>query len=697
MKRILFALMIALALPTFMFAQTKPAASTPQGQSLILEFVDGNDLVVTIGDKVLKYGAGVNDGDVLPVGCSITTGASTTAELRIKPNGTILKLSKGTTFQVQAVATNSKDKNAFALVAGKVRAIAAKGGNYEFKSQTAVCGVRGTDFAFSVQPGAKEQLMVSKGLVQFQKTDSAGKILGDIPVAAGQFADAFASAFQAAAFTADQFVSEFQDLGFQKLQEMEVPGHQEEVAAAAAPAAAAAAPGANTGNVEVKPISAAGAASTLAQGASKLTKKDVESGFVKWLREVLGMELGSVTINGLTYSKAVIQPNFNLGRVKFGLYLPIIYTSDMFNPDDWYHPNGNDEWSFGIDKGWKEHPVDAAIDAVSDFALKVKFFEYGRQLEDPFFVKIGNVNDMTLGHGLIMRNYANDKEFPSIRRVGLNFGVDLKIIGIEALTNDLADLQNGIYGGRFYFRPIPGFKLAFGLSGVVDIAPFSQVKKSDGTIDTDVADTYGNPMLIGAGLDLDLPIIQTGLLSIRLFADAAAETEYLRGSLTPDVGDPITGLAVNLLYNDTGSFSFDNLNNWGAAAGVMGRLLMIDFRLEYRYYKGIFKPALFDSTYDKNRTSIAKTYASYIADPDSLTTAASVMGVYGEGGFSFLREKLSFNFGYMWPWNPDIKLSGDFKQYLVDQIKDTSDEFHAKLVIKKGPHPDLRCLRHSLL
>lgn len=681
MKRILLGLAIALILPALLAAQAKPAAQVPaQGQSLILEFVDGTDLIVTLGDKTLTYGSGITDGDKVPIGATIKTGAQTTAELRIKPNGTIVKLAKATTFTVQAIASSDKERNTFALVAGKVRTIAAKGGQYDFKSQTAVCGVRGTDFSFSVEPGAKESLMVSKGLVDFQKLDASGAVLGDIPVAAGEFADTMASVFEAAKFSADQFAAEYGDMAFQKLLETDVPGH-EEAAPTAAPAetaapAAEAAPVA--GNVETKQVSAGEAAATVAEGTSKLSKSDVESGLVKWLRDVLGMEIGSVSIDGKTWSKAVVQPNFTFGKVKLGLYLPIIYYTNLFDPTDWYHPNDNDEWSFGTDKGWKDHPVAAALDAASDLALKIKFFEYGTPLEDPFFVKVGNLDDLTLGHGLIMRNYSNSTGFPAVRRVGFNLGLDLKTVGFELISNDLGDLANGIYGGRFYVRPIPGFKLALGISGVADIAPLVSIEdKYPGT-----AATYGNPMLLGTGIDFDLPLVESSPLALRLFADAAAETEYLRTS-TATYG--AAGLAYQLIY-DANSRS---INNWGAAGGLIGRVLMVNFRLEYRYYTGIFQPSLFDSTYDKTRASTAIEYARYIAlaKAGKLPTDASVMGIYGEGGFSFLKDKLTFTLGYMWPFDQSIVMNGNLGTYLKEQMAATTDEFHAKLAIKKGLIP----------
>jgi len=659
MKRIIFGLVIALALPGLLFAQAKstaPAAGT--AQVLILEFTDGTGLTVRTPDgSTLKYGAGITDGDKIPAGSTIVTDAKTTAELRLKPNGTIIKVARSTTFQAQALATSSSQTNVFALAAGKVRTIAAKGGQYDFKSATAVCGVRGTDFTFSVEDGAKALLMVAKGLVEFDKLDASGNPVGKVDVGAGMAADAFAAVFEAFQYSADQFASEFGDMGFQKLIETDVPGQTPETGAAAP----AVAPAGEPGTTQTTPTTAEGAAGTLAEGAGKMTTPEVESALMKWLREVMGMELGSVTINGTTYSKAILQPNFRFAndKLKFGLYLPIIYTSNMFDATDWYNPNGNDEWSFGTDIGWKEHPFNAALDAVSDIALKFKYFEYGRQLEDPFFIKLGNLDDLTLGHGLIMRNYSNDGEFPAVRRVGFNLGLDMKSVGFELVANDLADPQ--IFGSRLYIRPIKDSKFALGISGVVDINPLSGIASLS-------PETYGNPLLIAAGLDLDLPIIEGDFMSLRLFAEGAAETEWLRDA----VGDHDAGLALDLLYSD-GSFK-----NWGAAGGLMGRVAILNWRLEYRYYTGIFRPSLFDSTYDKSRVENAIAYSNYITS-GGYSDAPTVMGVYGEGSFSIMKDKLSMTLGYMWPWTPGKTATW--------QLANAQDEFHARLVVQKGLIP----------
>ena len=55
------------------------------------------------------------------------------------------------------------------------------------------------------------------------------------------------------------------------------------------------------------------------------------------------------------------------------------------------------------------------------------------------------------------------------------------------------------------------------------------------------------------------------------------------------------------------------------------------------------------------------------------------MGIYGEGGFKLLKDKLDFSFGYFWPWSLDAGAQ--------QQIVLANDEFHARLVIKKGLIP----------
>lgn len=390
-----------------------------------------------------------------------------------------------------------------------------------------------------------------------------------------------------------------------------------------------------------------------------------------WLRDNMGMEMGSVSIDGTSYSKVVLTPNVSLGKLKLGFYLPIIYTKDLFDPSSWYAPGGNNEWSFGTEY-WGDDTWLAIKDTAADLILKIKYLEYGQPLDDPFFVKVGNLKNLTMGHGLILRNYRNDSDFPSIRRTGLNTGIDFGGFGFEALANDLPFPE--IFGARLYFRPIKSSKLAFGFSGVADIAAAKDLADTTGT--TDYSAAADNFTFIGTGIDLDLPIIEkNAILGIRAFADASVTVPYIKSKIfaaqlpfaTQDIE---SGLQTDMIW-DGGP------QNWGAATGFMGNLLFIDWRLEYRYFTGIFRPAFFDSTYERSRSAYVTKYLDYL-DGRSTASAPTVMGIYGEAGFTLFKDKLMLQAGYMWPWNPE-------DGFTLSATAD--DEFHAGLGIKKGLIP----------
>ncbi|MCE1207241.1 MAG: hypothetical protein LWX00_07525, partial [Spirochaetia bacterium] len=315
-------------------------------------------------------------------------------------------------------------------------------------------------------------------------------------------------------------------------------------------------------------------------------QEGIGAGILGWARENLAMEMGSVTIDGVGYSKIVLAPEVRMGRLKLGLYLPVIYKDDLFNPSTWYAPGGNNEWDFGA-AYWGTDTMKALMDVASDLVLKIKYLEYGQPLEDKFFLKVGNLHDLTIGHGLIMRNYRNDTDFPSIRRTGVNVGYDFGAVGFEALANDLPFPE--IVGTRLYVRPIKGFKLAVGLSAVADL---NAGKDLAGT----TWETAGkNLVFIGSGLDLDLPIIPANpVLGIRAFADAAVTLPYVKADFaSPNNASTVTqGFRTDLIWDNAGP------HNYGAAAGFLGNVLFINWRLEYRYFTGIFRPSFFDSTYE---------------------------------------------------------------------------------------------------
>lgn len=594
MKKLIF-LVLILAVPFFAIAQNgSPVA--------VLEYYE-DDLALEITDASgnqltdIYYGMELQEGDTIRTNGTI-------AELRLDPNGSIIKLANDTVFTIEHLQKTDSDSNDFKLAAGKIHAIAARAGlvnRYTVKTKSAVCGVRGTDFGVISNPGVEEKAFVLDGLIDYTRigtneTVSLGK---------GMMADALSDIFKAVTVTQEQLNQLIKDVTFKKLDPAKVPGHEPEV---------------QKQPEETQP------AEKTEKSPEKPTKEDIakqaENNTIAAITRFLRLEIGTVTMNGQTWSKAVIQPTFNLGKLKLSLYLPVIYSTDLFDPNDWYRPQDNNEWSFGTDK---KDLTDIAEDIIRDLFMKIRYVEWGEQ-RDPFFFKIGNLNDITLGHGLLMKDYANDADFPAVRRIGFNLGIDSGKVGFETVVNDLSKPE--IFGGRIYVRPF--WKLAIGVSSIIDINPADASDPDENVI----SDT----MFLTGGADLDLPIFENDMFSFILFSDIAGMIPYQEGKFVTEA-----------LYDDATS----TFKNYGWNAGVFGNILFIKYNLEYRYFDGIFKPAFFDSNYDRMRGYYITEINDYLAAPGDPQYNKKTMGIYGEAGFG-IKDMFNVKLGYMWPWSEGI-------------------------------------------
>lgn len=632
MKTLRIAAILLLLVPALSFAQdAEPMA--------VLEYFDNPDGVFIYsaeGDELFpEYGMELLPGDRIKT-------INAVAELRLDPNGSLLKLASNTEFIIDTLQNRGgAEANTFSLITGKLRAVAARDGaaQYQIVTQTAVCGVRGTTFGLETVEGQKDVAFVEKGNIDYQKMGTGETI----SLGAGQFADAMADTFAAAAATAEQFAEFFEDIADfvgENMNENGVPGNEAEEVAVAEPEEEA--PPTDTAPVIEPPAEEAPAEDGEAEPPSTPSFMDP---IMDYLREVLGMEIGSVTIDNKTYSKAVIQPQFSLGKLKLGLYLPIIYETNMFDYTDWYHPKGNDEWSFGTDQDWRNEILASIQDVLSDLFLKIKYVEFGDQ-RDKFFFKVGNLSGLTIGHGTLMRNYANDANFPAIRRIGVNLGFDLGIFGMETLVNDLSEPE--LFGLRMYLRPFHKvFPMAFGLSSVMDIDPAGDIAVDpDDTGDPDLA---GNPVFINAAFDIDFPIVNADFFKLILFGDIAGMMPYYRESITDGTTTIPEGLYSQALINSDAAEGELPLNNYGISAGIFGNIFIADYRIEYRNYRGTFKPAFYGKNYDRVRGQKTIELQSDLLDAPNIDP---VMGIYGEAGFNIL-DKFRFELGYMWPWDLD--------------------------------------------
>lgn len=384
---------------------------------------------------------------------------SSSAEIQLVPDGSIIRLSDNTDFAIDTILDETTAGN-FSLQSGRMRAVTSRnaGSRFNVRTRTAVGGVRGTDFVMEVVPDESDAIFVLEGSVNFEDTRSGDSVT----VGANQGANTFADVFAAAEWSEQERNRILTNMNFTGTDPAAVPRQvsaADETVDESEPEP----------EIEDEPFDTATPIPDEPVEPSPQTDPDpadgpgVLDGMFEFLGGYMGLEIGSVTMGGETYGKVILQPEFEIGRLGLGLYLPIIYQDNLFAPSTWYQPAGNNEWSFGTDgkfSGEEDETWLRIQDFWQDLWLKIRYIRWGEQ-RDPFFFQVGNLRAMSLGHGILMNRYANDTDFPQVRRVGFNLGLDPGKGGLEIVANDLANPE--IFGGRLFSgRRIPPRGLRWG-------------------------------------------------------------------------------------------------------------------------------------------------------------------------------------------------------------------------------------------
>lgn len=685
MKKLTAWLFAALLVPASLFGADKE--TIPVARLVYFEDPAGDMIFRGRDGSVIEFDNGTTFGP----GTKIFTGSGF-AELQLEPNGSILKLSSGTTFELTSLQGRSgSDTNIFTLYAGKLRTVAARvfgrQDRYTIRTSTAVCGIRGTDIVNDLTPGAAA-VFCQHGVVEVTSPAGKREVITD-----GQKVNTTGGIFKKSDMNAGEIATVFNGMNFVRLDPRQVAGNglppgegpgpvdsdtiadartstgndtaEAGDAAATDTTVSEAGDGDDTGSdasTGSRARQTGAPADTLLDGSGdegSAGSRDTGTGLPFWLTDLLGFEIGTISVDNDTWSQVVLQPEFDFDRLKFGLYLPVIYTDNLFDPGQWYHPDGNNEWSFGSDQDGQLW--DILVDINRDLWLKIRYVEIGDNLVDPFYLKLGNLSTMTLGHGALVRDYANDADFPGIRRVGLNVGLRMGPVGLEYLGDDMSELQ--LTGGRFSFSPISAAKdFRIGLSAVVDM------RVAENAADPGA---FGDPMLMAMALDMEFFKVDAGAFRMVGYADVGAVMPYFRvdpeDATWADVG---AGAAFDALYRD------GQLRNFGVNAGVQGRVSLFRFILELRYENGLYRVGLFNNTWERMKQEYLTTVLDDLQDDSDPT---NTIGVYGSGGLSLFNDRLSFDVSYYWPW---------LMQDGTIEMSDT-DYFKAQIVLERGLIPVL--------
>lgn len=390
--------------------------------------------------------------------------------------------------------------------------------------------------------------------------------------------------------------------------------------------------------------------------------------------------VGTVTVDGQQWQRLSLRPEIPIG--KFGVALDIELFID-------YQGRFNK-------KGW-----DFSTGAATTETLmrKVYYLRYGQPGDDLFF-KVGALDNVTLGYGLIMEGYCNTLEYPGIKKLGLQFKFDGFTpfrIGAEGVVGSFQDFRHkgGLIGLRAFGRPIVSNKvpllgeLTVGATYVTDINQYSGLEDSDGDGYPDKCDAFPQDdkrWLDSDGdgiedrldfdddgdhiLDVDyqspycqldsatVAALQKSEHLIPLDWDVARKRPFKHDSADAfsmvglDIGLPIFekgamrldlyGQYARILDDSDG----DKAKGYGTAApGLRFTFSPLVARLEYRRCQGEFAPRYFNRLYEQTR---ARIYPDSVKTGDSTLDSTQTSGVFGELRAELARSvRLSASYQYL--------------------------------------------------
>ena len=253
------------------------------------------------------------------------------------------------------------------------------------------------------------------------------------------------------------------------------------------------------------------------------------------------------------------------------------------------------------------------FNSVGDYLRIIRYARYGVK-NDPLYVKLGALDYYTLGHGSIMYLYNNSPSFDA-RRIGLVFDVDFGTFGFESIYGTFGEA--GVVGLRGHVRPLKFTSLAeIPIIGNFEVGSTfagdfnknaSVIAGTYNAATNTVNKTISNGSLQIIGFDLGLPLLSTGIVGVKLYADYSKIINF--GS--------------------------------GVAAGVIAEfngigLINASAKLERRFNNARYIPSYFNSFYEIERFQINSSNGSFTSKASKLDTIIADNGYYGELFINFI-------------------------------------------------------------
>ena len=371
-------------------------------------------------------------------------------------------------------------------------------------------------------------------------------------------------------------------------------------------------------------------------GDSGVATKSIQGGF------------GAVTIDGKLWNQIALRP-----------VLPIRKFSVAFDIVLYIDQDGNihdDNWDFSSAGKIKNTILD-----------KIYYVRYGNRWGEKYF-KIGALDNVTMGYGILLNNYSNTLLYPEVRKIGLEFKTKVFGMKLYGFTNDLKE-NMGLTGSRL--SRSTKFGINMGMSFVSDRNQYLGLRDTDSdgrpdlvddfpdngdwwldtdsdgwadndtinefdvdgdgltdssytfpiwgiVIDTDGVETKPEPLNIkeksesfnAFAIDFGKAVVKDGPVSVDIYGQYAI--------LLGETKDPVSGQLKNAGY---GIIPF----------GLSARFGPAKLNLEYRMVpEGMFEFGYFNRSYEVERA----TFQSISGNTGTIITKSQKLGLYGkQNGF----------------------------------------------------------------
>ena len=407
---------------------------------------------------------------------------------------------------------------------------------------------------------------------------------------------------------------------------------------------------------------------------------------------------GAVTIDGKIWNQIALRPTLPFGKLSVAFDM-VLYIDQDGNIHD-------DDWDFSSGEKVKNTIID-----------KIYFIRYGNRWDKNYF-KIGALDNVTMGYGILLNRYTNTLLYPQVRKVGMEFKTRAFGVNIHGFTNDFKE-NMGLAGLRIS-APVD-YGITAGVSWVGDRNQYLGLRDRDGdgrpdlvddfpnnndwwvdtdgdgwadndtlnefdvdgdgwtdssftfplfgiVIDPDGVETKPEPINIkeesesfnAFSIDLGMPVVRGGPVSVDAYSQYAAFLGYTK--------DPISGRSERAGYGVI-------------PLGLSARFGPAKFNFEFRMVpKGNFEFGYFDRSYEVERA----TFQSISGNQGIIVTKDQKLGTYGKqnGYYSSLSIGLGSLVDAVMAFQ---NLNGEQYDFDSNNFQDASNQsFTAILRLKKG-------------